>query len=106
MQYEWKIRQIEVVDKDDLYDVVVTVCFDLHAREGNLVGFVQGDVKLLPPDAESFTAFESLTEGQVVEWGKAALGESRAAFEDRAREQIESQKVPQPKAVSLPWDVA
>ena len=103
-QFDWKITQIEAQKIDDLDDVVVTVCFDIDATEDGLKGFVQGDTKLLPPDAQSFVELANITEAQVIAWTKEALGEAGIArFEGMAQTQIDNQKVAQPKAVPLPW---
>lgn len=105
--YEWKVRQIEVVNQDSLEGVVVTVCFDFNANENGLVGFFQGDVRVFPPNPAAFTKLDDLTENQVIGWVKDALGPDRvAAYEQRLQQQINSQKTPQPKVVPLPWDAA
>ncbi len=106
-QFDWKITQIEAQKIDDLDDVVVTVCFDIDASEDGLKGFVQGDTKLLPPDAQNFVELADITEAQVIAWTKDALGaDGMARFEDMAQEQIDNQKVAQPKMVPLPWKPA
>ena len=103
-QFDWKITQIEAQKVDDLDDVVVTVCFDINASEDGLKGFVQGDTKLLPPDAQSFVELADITEAQVIAWTKDALGEDGVdRFEGMAQTQIDNQKVEQPKMVPLPW---
>ena len=102
--FVWKVRQIECLSQDGLDNVVVTVCFDIDADEDGLKGFVQGDTKLLPPDAANFTALDSVTHDQVVAWTKDALGANGVArFEGMAQQQIDNQKVAQPKVVPLPW---
>ena len=106
-QFDWKITQIETMKEGDLDDVVVTVCFDIDANEDGLKGFVQGDTKLLPPDAQSFVELANITEAQVIAWTKDALGEDGVArFEGMAQTQIDNQKVVQPKVVPLPWKPA
>ena len=103
-QFDWKITQIEAQKIDDLDDVVVTVCFDIDATEDGLKGFVQGDTKLLPPDAQDFVELANVTEAQVIAWTKEALGtDGVARFEGMAQQQIDNQKVAQPKVVALPW---
>ena len=103
-QFDWKITQIEAQKVDDLDDVVVTVCFDVDASEDGLKGFVQGDTKLLPPDAQNFVELADITEAQVIAWTKDALGEDGVdRFEGMAQTQIDNQKVVQPKVVALPW---
>jgi hypothetical protein len=102
-QYEWKIRRVEVIDQDALESVVVTACFEIKGKDGELAGLAQSDVRLLPPDALAFIEFENLTEEQVVEWVKQALGDRVAVYEERVQTQIDAQKVAQPKAAPLPW---
>jgi hypothetical protein len=102
--FQWKISQIEAMNEGDLQGVVVTVCFDIDADEDGLKGFVQGDTKLLPPDAAHFASLDSVTEAQVIAWTKEALGvDGVARFEGMAQQQIDNQKVAQPKVVPLPW---
>ena len=104
IQFDWKITQIETMNEGDLENVVVTVCFDIDASEDGLKGFVQGDTKLLPPDAQSFVELADITEAQVIAWTKDALGDDGVArFEGMAQQQIDNQKVEQPKMVPLPW---
>ena len=104
MNAVWKVRQIECLSNNGMQNIVVTACFDIDADEDGLKGFVQGDVKLLPPDAQSFTQLADVTEAQVVQWTKDALGaDGVARFEGMAQQQIDNQKVAQPKTVRLPW---
>jgi hypothetical protein len=104
MNAVWKVRQIECLSNNGMQNIVVTVCFDIDADEDGLKGFVQGDVKLLPPDAQSFTQLADVTEDQVIQWTKDALGaDGVARFEGMAQQQIDNQKTPQPKTVPLPW---
>ena len=104
MNTVWKVRQIEALSQNGLDNVVVTVCFDIDADEDGLKGFVQGDTKLLAPDAANFTDLASITEDQVIQWTKDALGaDGVARFEGMAQQQIDNQKVAQPKVVPLPW---
>ena len=103
-EYAWSVRQIECLSENGLDNVVVTVCFDIDADEDGLKGFVQGDTKLLPPDAQDFVELADITEAQVIAWTKDALGtDGIARFEGMAQTQIDNQKVAQPKAVALPW---
>lgn len=105
MNTVWKIRQIECLSENGLNDVVVTVCFDIDADENGLKGFVQGDTKLLPPDAANFTDLASITEDQVIQWTKDALGaDGVARFDGMVQQQIDNQKTAQPKTVPLPWE--
>lgn len=100
----WKVRQIEAMIQGALENVVVTVCFGIDGEEDGLKGYVESDVKLLPPDAANFTKLADATEEQVIGWTKAALGDNGVAqFEAMLQAQIDAQKVAQPKVVPLPW---
>lgn len=103
-EFTWKIRQIEAMNAGSLSGVVVTVCFAVDGDENGLRGHAGSDVKLAPPDAASFTELSTVTEAQVIEWTKAALGADGVKnFEDMVQRQIDSLKVERPKAVPLPW---
>lgn len=103
-EYTWKVKHIEAMKHDGFDDVVVTVVFTVDGQEDSLRGSVGSDIKLAPPDAANFAALETLTETQVAEWTKAALGpEGVQRFESMVQAQIDRQKVERPKTVPLPW---
>jgi len=54
-------------------------------------------------NAAKFTPIEQVTKEQVIAWVKKALGSRVTEFENRVIEQIERQRVPQPKSITLPW---
>jgi len=104
MSSSWKIKQIEVQAVDGLIDVVVIVCFEVSADEDGLKGLVKGDTKLLPPNAQSFTNLADVTEAQVVQWVKDALGaDGVLRLESALQHQIDSQKVDRSRIAPLPW---
>ena len=102
--FVWTVTQIEVVDEGALPNVIVTTCFAVNGNENGLVGIAQGDVKLLPPDAQHFINLQDVTEAEAIHWTKQALGIDRVAvYESTVQQQIDSQKVAQPEVVPLPW---
>jgi hypothetical protein len=100
---EWNITQVSVVDVDSLKNVAIQVCFDVKGSDGNLQGFTQSDVMLGKTDPTKFTDIDNVTKEQMVSWTKAALGGRVKEFEDRVIEQIERQRVPQPRPFIPEW---
>ena len=104
MSMLWTVTQIEVINEDGLQNVIVTTCFTVSGDENGLKGLAQGDVKLLPPDAQHFINLQDVTEAEAVQWTKDALGVAGVAqYEGMVQQQIDSQKVAQPEVVPLPW---
>lgn len=100
----WNIRKIEVIDQDGMTGVVVNVRFALNDDSLGSVTSITGDVALAPPDAASFAALESVTEAQVLEWTKAALGDVDVAMWERIlADRVAKRQAEQPRAVPLPW---
>lgn len=94
---------MEVIDEGQLSDVVIVSCFECEGKEDDIVGMVESDVRLLPPDPNNFTPLDSITSQQATDWTLAALGDRTQVYEDMVRQQIEGQKLPRPTAVELPW---
>lgn len=92
INYTWNITQFDVQNVDGLNNVAVQACFVCKGEENGLQGMEGSDVKLLPPDAQSFTALENVTEAQAVEWVKAALGDRVSFFEGSVADQIARQQ--------------
>lgn len=100
----WKITRLEIINKDNLNDVAIQVCFDVSgADENDKRGFAQGDVLLGNPDPAKFTPISEVTEAQAIAWTKAALGDRVAFYEKMVADQIASQYEEKPKAADLPW---
>ena len=95
MTTTWKIAQLDRQTSDGL---VTTAHWTVNAVDGKhsasaygTVGFERGD---------TFTAYDSLTEAQVIAWVKDKLDVE--AIEASIAAQIESQKNPT-TAVGVPW---
>ncbi len=91
----WKINQLERQSTDGL---VTVVHWGADAVDGDDVASVYSTVSL--ERGQSFTAFDSLTEAQVLAWVHAAVG--KAAVEASLNAQIEAKKQPQ-ILTGLPW---
>lgn len=95
MTTTWKIAQLDRNTSDGL---VTTAHWTVNAVDGEdsagaygTVGFERGN---------SFIAYESLTEAQVIAWVKAKL--DVAAIEENLAAQIQAKKTPT-TATGLPW---
>lgn len=85
--------------------VVVTAHWTAKKSDGDYSASTYGSVGLPEKDPKSkgFIKFDKLTESQVIEWVKAALGEEAvAAIESGLDAQIEAQKKPV-SASGVPW---
>lgn len=103
IMYTWEITRLMSHDRYDLQGVAVQACFDIHAEEDGLKGFVQGDVELNQPDPGNFLPLESVSHEQVIEWVKNALGDRLKMYYNLLQSQIDSQRVAQPQPVNMPW---
>lgn len=98
----WKVTQINTSSIGGLNDVIVRCTFDVLASDGAKHGYAVGEVDLLPPNADAFVAFNSVTHEQAVEWVKQALGAAAGEYEAKVQAQIANQSEAAP-LVRLPW---
>ena len=74
----WKIESMEWTNRvNSLAKVVSTVRYVCAANQDDHICKIPGDVSLSDPDASAFTAYDGLTESQVIAWVKASLGSSK-----------------------------
>lgn len=100
--YTWTIAQLDCAAKEgDLTQVVKTVHWHLHATDG--VNAVEAcNTQTLPsPDPGSFTAYEALTEADVIGWLEAELPMDQLRL--NIAEQLERLTNPPIVAPKLPW---
>ena len=106
MKTTWKITHLQKQDIDNLKDVAVFASFTATATEGDKTASVSYSVNLLPPDSKSFTALNTVTEEQAVEWVKAGLNAPGkigvAGVEAELAEKLAAQE-PVVTAATLPW---
>lgn len=99
---EMKIAQL---DRNATDGLVVTAHWTVSKTEGEHTASAYGSIGLPEKDADdaSFVAFDDLTEAQVVEWVKDAMGEEQVtSLEARLDSQLE--ELVTPKVVSgTPW---
>ena len=95
MQITWKINQLERQTSDGL---VTTAHWTVVGVDGDFTASAYGSVGLERGD--NFTAFDSLTEQQVLGWVQDVLGKD--TVESSLAAQIEAQKNPV-TSTGLPW---
>ena len=107
MKITWKINSLQKQDIGKLKDVAVFASFTATATEGDKTASVSYSVNLLEPDAKSFTALNTATEEQAVEWVKAGLNAPGkigvAGVEAELAAKLAEQDVPVTTTAALPW---
>jgi len=106
--YNWVIEQMEAYPQYEGHsDVVFNVHWRLNANEGNYNATSYGSVGVtLDPDSD-FVPYANLTQAEVVNWVKDALGEEQVADIERGLEgQIENLITPPVVRPPLPWVAA
>lgn len=107
--YTWSIVKMEAYSNYYEHDnVVFNVHWTLTAEDGEFTASVYGSQNLsLDIDDDDFTAYEDLTQLQVVDWLLDSLGQNRVdELEENLAENIENQKNPPVVSPPLPWSVA
>jgi hypothetical protein len=107
--YSWKITSIKKVDTPNLPGVIFQTHWkkigtDSDGNTGEFNGATPFDPKTVDP--ENFTAFENLTEEQVLGWIQAVVvGDYERHVNSRIAEQIEAKRNPSEEVSdgALPW---
>ena len=69
MNYIWKIENLVVARQLAAQrDVVTSASWRVNAIEGELRGTSHGTVNFPAPDGDKFTAYDDLTEAQILSW--------------------------------------
>lgn len=101
----WAINQMDChPEANGETDVVFNVHWTLTASDGTYQGYAYGSQALTFDPEMPFTAYNDLTEAQVIGWVKAALGEEQvAAYESAVAQEIADQVNPPMVTPQLPW---
>lgn len=107
--YSWKITSIKKVDTPDLTGVIFQTYWkkigtDTDGNTGEFSGATPFDPKTV--DSENFTAFEDLTDDQVLGWVKSVVvGDYERHVDGRIAEEIANKKVTiaEVNDGALPW---
>lgn len=104
-QHTWKIETLESHPSvNGLENVVAVVHWRLFGDDGTNTVSVYGSVNLEAPDSDNFHQYATLTQDQIIEWTKAALGQDRVnAYCQTLDNQLASLSSPQRVISELPW---
>lgn len=95
MEYTWKIKSLIKQNTDDLDNVIIGTRWTVTGtNEDGLTGEFQGatPLSLDSVDPDNFTAFDNLTENQVLGWIKSMVsGSAPTAYWDHISERIDKQ---------------
>jgi hypothetical protein len=100
--YTWTIAQLDcAVQENTLSQVVKTVHWHLHATDGTNTVEMCNTLALQSPDPDAFTAYEALTEADVIGWIENELPMDQLRL--NIAEQLERLANPPIVAPKLPW---
>ena len=100
--YKWQINQMQTAPSENgLVDVVKTIHWNYQAMDGNYDADSYGVMECITPSATDFTAYNDLTEEQVIEWLINGLNVNDLELNLIA--QIENKKNPPIIILPLPW---
>ena len=104
LSYEWTITGLKKAPSlDGLSDVITHIKFQYigtDADSGESASFI-GACPVSAPNSESFTAFNDLTEDEVIEWAKANHPVDH--MNDVIEKQINQKITPKNVKALLPW---
>lgn len=98
----WSIVHMDVhADSEGRVNVVSTAHWTIKGTDGDYEQSSYGSQGLLPVGDAPFTAFDALTESQVLGWVHNAMGAERVADLEASVAKL----APPAPALSLPWAV-
>lgn len=102
IEYKWTISALDTLrSANGLSDIVQVIHWRYIAKEDTYYTETYGAVSLDPPEAENFTAFNDLTEEQVVAWLSNKL--DVPAMQLQLQKSLEELKNPPTATLSPPW---
>lgn len=103
--YTWKIETLETMPSvNGLENVVATVHWRLFGTDDTNTANVYGSINLEAPDSDNFYQYTALTQEQIIEWTKAALGHDKVnSFYETLNNQLATLSNPQKVVTELPW---
>lgn len=109
LTYTWALKSLKKADFDNLAGVIVQTYWTCTgADEDGVEGTFQGATPFDPMavDPENFTAYENLTEAQVLDWIKGVVvGGYKDHIDEQIMKQIAEKKAPVDEVSegSFPW---
>lgn len=101
--YTWTISSMETAPSEDgLTDVVKTIHWRYKGVDGDYQAEVYSSFACASPSPTDFTAYEDLTEADVIGWLEAGIDVD--AMKENIDSQIENLKNPPIVSLPLPWE--
>lgn len=101
--YTWTISSMETAPSEDgLTDVVKTIHWRYKGVDGDYQAEVYSSFACPSPSSTDFTAYEDLTEADVIGWLEAGIDVD--AMKENIDSQIENLKNPPIVSLPLPWE--
>jgi hypothetical protein len=101
--YTWTISSMETAPSEDgLTDVVKTIHWRYKGVDGDYQAEVYSSFACASPSSTDFTAYEDLTEADVIGWLEAGIDVD--AMNTNIDSQIENLKNPPIVSLPLPWE--
>lgn len=103
--YTWSVQEVNAFpEKDGKQNVVFNVHWIVNGLDGEHTASAYGSTSIDVNPSGPFTAYENLTEAQVIDWVKTSMGaEEVAAIEASIVGQINEQINPKIITPVLPW---
>jgi hypothetical protein len=101
----WSIEKMECYQEvDGLSDVVFNVYWRADATSGIFTASFDGSVTITPSGDSGFTPYNQLSQDQVIDWVKSALGDCEITSLEKMLEiNIAGQPLPTTLSYALPW---
>lgn len=104
MSVTWSVVQMEyALAQDDKTNVVNNVHWQCIVAENEHFARAYGTIGISTEDLSNFTEFADLTEAQVVEWVKAALGEEQVTQIEQGLASRVAEIINPTTGSGLPW---
>lgn len=101
--YKWTISSMETAPSEDgLTDVVKTIHWRYSGKDGDYQAEVYSSYACPTPSSTDFTAYEDLTEADVIAWLEAGLDVD--SLKSNISSQIDNLKNPPIVYLPLPWE--
>lgn len=106
--FKWRVYKIKVAPAmGRLENVIRSVHYEIagiNEKTGD-VDVLGGEVRLPDPEVAKFRPFKMLSEEQVLEWTRLAIGTATVADHERElRDRLGAMANPEETEVMLPWD--
>lgn len=107
--YTWRINYLDTkLQEGSLEKVVISCQWTVSGTDGTLTATNYGYAHFDSPNTENFTAYDSLTEEQVLNWvwtkSPENGGVDKSKMEENIDAQIEAQKNPPVVILPNPWN--